>query len=104
MATGKTAKKGREIAGSCRANLLKALQVLEDRGKPVSVLLADAAEKDPLKFMDLCSKFIPRNIDITQNVTVEHSMESLMAQAVSLGLDQDTLFDDEEPASGSKAH
>lgn len=62
QATGKKAKHGAELVQRARAAILNALDVLEVRGKKVSEMLADEFENNPIKFMELASKWAPKEI------------------------------------------
>ncbi len=64
-ATGKKARRGPELVQRSRAAILNALDVLEERGKTISVLLADELENNPIRFMELASKFCPKELDVS---------------------------------------
>lgn len=61
-ATGKKAKHGAELAQRTRAAVLNAFDALEENGKKISDILADEFEKNPIKFMELASKLIPKEM------------------------------------------
>lgn len=60
--TGKKPKGAVELVQRTRAAVLNAFDCLDQRGKKISEILADEAEKNPIKFMELASKYIPREI------------------------------------------
>jgi hypothetical protein len=63
-ATGKKSKHGPELAQRCRAAVLGAFRVFEkNSGKLISEVLAEELQNNPIKFMELASKFIPKEID-----------------------------------------
>ena len=70
QATGKKAKRGPELAQRCRAAVLNAFDAFEKKGKLISEVLADEFEKNPLKFMELASKYCPRDIEATIEYTL----------------------------------
>jgi len=69
-ATGKKAQHGSELAQRTRKAVLNAFDVVEKRGTPISQLLADELEKNPIKIMELASKLIPR--ELNGNVKHDH--------------------------------
>jgi hypothetical protein len=72
---GKVAKKGVELVQRTRAAILNSLDVLDNRNKPLSQLLADAAEQNPIKYTEMIARHIPKD------VTVNH--KSLKAKDIS---------------------
>ena len=67
-ATGKKAKHGRELVQRCRAAVLGALEILESKtGKKITEILAQELEANPLKFMELASKFCPKDLQVELN-------------------------------------
>lgn len=66
-ATGKKPKKGPELVQRCRAAILNALDVVESEGETISALLAKEFKANPLKFMELASKFAPKDLNIDLN-------------------------------------
>lgn len=68
-ATGKKSYKGPELVQRVRAALLNALDVLDQRGKKISDILADEFEQNPLKFMDLASKYCPKDVHVHEGET-----------------------------------
>ena len=71
-ATGKKAKRGAELAQRARAAILNALDVVEKDGKLISEILAEEFKNNPIKFMELASKFTPKDI----NAEVSHVIEA----------------------------
>lgn len=80
-ATGKTAKRGSELVQRCRAAVLNALDVVEQEGKTISELLAKEFESNPIKFMELASKFCPKDIqaEITHTVNANQLTDDELA-------------------------
>lgn len=66
-ATGKKAKSGAELIQRTRAAILSALDICRDRKTPIDELLARELENNPLKFMELASKFCPRDVAVEIN-------------------------------------
>ena len=64
QATGKKAKRGAEMVQRFRALVLNTFDAVEKRGRVLSDILADEFEKNPLKFMEMASKFLPKQLDI----------------------------------------
>ncbi len=63
-ATGKKSAKGPELVQRVRAAILAALDATEKKGKKISEVLAEEFEKNPLKFMELASKYCPKDLSI----------------------------------------
>ncbi len=61
-ATGKTAGHGKELVQRTRAAVLHAFDAVERDGKLISEILAQEFEKNPIKFMELASKLMPKEI------------------------------------------
>ena len=70
-ATGKKAAHGEELAQRTRKALLNTFKAVEKRGKLISEILADEFEENPIKFMELASKLIPR--ELNGNVNHDHN-------------------------------
>ena len=66
----KRAKHGEELVQRTRKAVLNAFEALDQRGRKISEILADEAEKNPIKFMELASKLIPK--EFTGNVKHDH--------------------------------
>lgn len=66
----KRARGAADIVQRVRQAVLKAMDVLHDNGQPLHVLLAAAAQDNPLKFIEVASKYIPKDIDITVNKVI----------------------------------
>lgn len=66
-ATGKKSKHGPELVQRCRAAILNALDVIEAEGETISALLAKEFKANPLKFMELASKFSPKDLNVELN-------------------------------------
>ncbi|RLD66701.1 MAG: hypothetical protein DRI98_13260 [Bacteroidetes bacterium] len=79
-ATGKKARKAPELAARSRSILLKTLDILDKDGMPLHELLAEEAKENPIKIMDLVSKFIPKQID----GKLEHSGRVTLERTVKL--------------------
>ena len=58
----KRAKRGEELVQRTRAAVLNAFDAVERKGKVISEILAEEFEKNPLKFMELASKLMPKEI------------------------------------------
>lgn len=66
-ATGMVAARVRGLTVRTRKCILDVFDLLDDRKTPMAELLATAAVKDPLKFMDTASKFIIKDLQIDIN-------------------------------------
>ncbi len=87
VATGKKAKHGENIVQRTRAAVLNAFDAIENRGKKISDILADEFEKNPIKFMELASKLMPK--EITGNINHSHSeIESLTINEINTMLNE----------------
>lgn len=71
-ATGKKAKHAGELVQRIRAGILGAMDAVEQRGRKISDILADEFEANPLKFMDMASKHIPKELIAEVEETVRH--------------------------------
>lgn len=65
QATGGAAKKGEHLVVRTRGAILNAFNAVENRGKVLSEILADAFEANPLRFLDTAAKFIPKDVNLT---------------------------------------
>lgn len=75
----KTAKHGIELAQRSRAAVLNALGVVEKRGTLISELLANEFEANPIRFMELAAKLMPKDHtgEIDHNHDHRHSNEPI---------------------------
>lgn len=82
---GKTAKKGSELVQRTRAAILNAMDALDDRSKPLSQLLADAAEKQPLRFLDMAAKHCPKdvNLDVINTLKADKLSDEELADIIA---------------------
>lgn len=71
----KRAKKGAELVQRCRAAVLNAFDAVERDGKLISEVLAEEFKKNPIKFMELASKFAPK--EISGEFTHTHTAETM---------------------------
>ena len=62
-ATGKKAKHGAQLGARWRAAILNTFDAVEKEGKLISEILAEEFKKNPIKFMELASKGIPKEIE-----------------------------------------
>lgn len=62
MAQGKRAGHGPELVQRTRKAVLNTFKAVEKRGKVISEILADEFEKNPIKFMELAAKLMPKEI------------------------------------------
>ncbi len=74
QATGKKAARAPELASRARCIIIKALDILEVSNEPLPVLLANEAKENPIKIMELISKYLPKEIHgtIDHSGTIEH--------------------------------
>jgi len=72
-ATGKKAGYGVELAQRTRGAILGALNVMEAKGKSIADILAKELEENPMRFMELASKFIPKDIQAEITHTIHAS-------------------------------
>jgi len=77
----KAAKRGEELVQRTRACILNALDAVENRGKVISEVLADEFENNPIKFMELASKFMPK--EVSGNVSHEHKHEHVAISEIN---------------------
>ena len=70
-ATGKKAKRGAELAQRIRAGILNAMDCVEDKkGKLISEILAEELINNPIKFLELASKYVPKELEMELTETV----------------------------------
>lgn len=83
---GKKAKRGPELASRIRNQLIAAMDLVNDSDKTVAELLAEEARGNIIRFLELCSKYVPRDIEVTEHRTYEEmSDEELIAIASRSG-------------------
>lgn len=74
-------KKGRNSSTYLRGRLIKALQDafdhLEENGKPIGELLAEAIMNDPFAGLTLASKFLPKETNVNVNSTIEMHLNAV---------------------------
>ena len=68
QATGKAIKRGAQIAARTRGAILNAFDAVEQRGRVISEILADSFIENPLKFLDTAAKYVPKDINLTNNI------------------------------------
>jgi len=66
-------KRGKSIVNRARTAILGCFEVVNDSDKPMKEVLAEAFTDDPIKFMTMAAKYIPKDI----NVDIQHSMNPL---------------------------
>lgn len=93
-ATGKKAGHGPELIQRTRKAVLSTFDAIDKRGKVISEILADEFEKNPIKFMELASKLMPREIQGKMEHEHKHTHESISATSEwitdMLGADQES--------------
>ena len=63
--------KGAETVHRARALFLRALRIVEERGKSPAAILADQFESNALNFMEKFARTFPRDLNINQQTTVQ---------------------------------
>lgn len=63
-ATGKKSKRGPEIVQRVRGAILGAFDAVEKEGRLISEILAEKFKEDPMRFMDMASKYCPKDVDL----------------------------------------
>ncbi len=93
-ATGKKVKNGPEIVQRVRTAILGAFETVEKEGRLISQILADEFKKDPMRFMDMASKYCPKDVDMrVERVTTaadltEQELDELIAAARAAGREE----------------
>ena len=72
---GKGVKHGENLIQRTRAAILNTFDAVESRGRKISEILADEFEKNPIKFMELAAKAMPKEISGEFNHT--HTADKL---------------------------
>lgn len=99
MAKGKNAKYGAEVVQRARYILLKAMDIIEDNtGKTIPQVVAEQHVDNPLKLIELLSKFTPRerSVEVSGHVhqTHEHisvsEIDSRITDLLGSGEDRDS--------------
>ena len=75
QATGKKPKHGPELVQRVRGAVLSAFDSVEKEGKLISEILAEKFKEDPLRFMDMVSKYCPREVAMELEANINHSSE-----------------------------
>jgi hypothetical protein len=70
---GKKARRAPELASRIRDLLISALDLLEADGVPIDQLLAAEAKQNPFKILEVASKFVPRDLNVTGDMSVSFS-------------------------------
>jgi len=76
-ATGKKAKHGPELVQRIRGAVLSAFDAVEKEGKLLSQILAEKLKEDPMRFIDMVSKYCPREVAMDLEANVTHHTEEL---------------------------
>lgn len=81
----KPAQHAKHLVARTRKAILNAFDAVENRGKVISDILADEFENNPLKFMDMAAKYIPKNIDIevTHNGNADKLTDAELADIIA---------------------
>jgi hypothetical protein len=72
---GKGVKHGENLVQRVRAGILNALDCVERDGKLISEILADEFKNNPIKFMELAIKAMPK--EISGEINHVHTAQSL---------------------------
>lgn len=99
-ATGKKAKHGTELAQRTRSAVLNTFDAIEKNGKKISDILAQEFEKNPIKFMELASKLIPK--EVSGEIEHIHTAKSLTDDQlanIAAGGSADTADEAESPTA-----
>lgn len=73
-ANGKSVKGGHELAQRTRGAILNAFGAVETQGKVVSEVLAEAFLANPIRFMDMAAKYIPKDINMEVTKVAAHAL------------------------------
>ena len=74
-ATGKKSKRGPELVQRVRAAILNAMDAVEKDGMLISEILAEQFQENPIRFLELASKFTPRERNVEHSGTVHQTHE-----------------------------
>lgn len=69
--TPKPAKHAQHLAAKTRGAILRAFDAVDNRGKVMSECLADAFLENPIRFMDMAAKYIPKDINMEVTKTLK---------------------------------
>lgn len=82
-ATGKKSKRGPELAQRIRAGILNALDCVEKDGMLISEILAEEFKANPMKFIDMASKYVPKDIELQVTEVVEDLSDAELVNIAS---------------------
>ncbi len=103
-ATGKKAKHGENLVQRTRAAVLGAFDAIEKRGKVLSDILADEFEKNPVKFMELASKLMPKERHVSGSIEHDHTHTVEPVSAIDQRIDEIRLKAKKTNGSSPKPH
>ena len=91
---------GKQVAGKVRGAYLRAFAQLEAKGKPLSSIVLQQLEENPIKAMELLSKFIPRELMLEGEVGITPSVINMQVNVVQVEGKTEAL--DHDPLEGLK--
>lgn len=100
-------KGSHDISPMIRGAFIRAAKALESKGKPLSTIIMQELEKDPLATIRTMASFVPKELDITQRKISDISelsdeeLEQLKSLAASI---VDGAGTDSEEESADKIH
>lgn len=85
QATGKAVKYGSQLASRTRKAILNTFDCIEKDGRLISEILADKFKENPLKFMELAIKAMPKdlNIDNTKGNDINRYTDAELADLIA---------------------
>lgn len=89
-----SSKHGEQLVVRSRALWLRALGIVQERGKSPAELLADQYEANPLSFLEKMSRYLPKDLNINQQTTitlVDLISEFAKARTAHLPVDKSAL-------------
>ena len=92
--------RGKQIAGEVRGAYLRAFKQLEQKGRPISSLVLEQLEENPLKALELLAKFTPRELMLEGEVGVAPSVINMQVNVVQVEGKTEIL--DHDPLEGLK--
>ena len=78
---------GQQTVEQLRSQISSALRLLDKRGKPLSLLLADALEQDAPRALSAISKFLPSDVKVEGSVNLISALDEI-GHAIDLELDR----------------
>lgn len=85
LATGSTAKHGAALVSRVRGNILRAFDLSDQRGRPLSEIIYDELQANPLKVLEIAIKAMPKeaSIDVSHKADADKLSDAELADIIA---------------------